>query len=157
MSNILPLTNYKNPALRQKSVDIKKITPDIEILIGDMIETLNDSDGVGLAAPQINKDIRLIIVKHKDNDLVLLNPEIIKKSWKKNSDEEGCLSLPGVHGIVRRHSKVTVKAKNGNFEDIEITGKGLLARIFQHEIDHLDGILFVDRAHKITEGKDLLN
>ncbi len=157
MSKILEITKFKNPILRQKAVDIKKLSTDIEVLIDDMIETLNDSGGVGLAAPQIDKGVRLIIVKHKDKDLVLLNPEITKKSWKKNSDEEGCLSLPGVNGFVRRHSKVTVKAKNRNFKDVEITGRGLLARIFQHEIDHLNGVLFVDRAHKITEGKDLLD
>lgn len=156
MSNILPLIIYKNPLLRQKTIEIHTITPNIKILIDDMIETLNDSGGVGLAAPQVNKNIRLIIVKHKDDDLVLLNPEIIKKSWRKNSDEEGCLSLPGVRGIVRRHSKITVQAKNKNFEDVEIIGKGMLARIFQHEIDHLDGVLFVDRAIKITEGGQLL-
>lgn len=157
MLKILEITKFKNPILRKKSVDIKEISPDIEILIGDMIETLNDSDGVGLAAPQVNRNIRLIIVKHKDDDLALLNPEIIKKSWKKNDGEEGCLSLPGVNGIVRRHSKVVVKAKNKNFKDVEIVGRGMLARILQHEIDHLDGILFIDKAIKITRGKELLD
>lgn len=156
MSKILEITKFKNPILRQKSVEIKEITSDIKILIDDMIETLKDSGGVGLAAPQVNKNIRLIIVKHEDDDLVLVNPEIVKKFWRKNSDEEGCLSLPGVHGIVRRHSKIIVKAKNRKFEDIKIVGKRMLARILQHEIDHLDGILFVDRAVKITEGKELL-
>ncbi|MFH1565431.1 MAG: peptide deformylase [bacterium] len=156
MSKILEITKFKNPILRQKAIDINELSTEVEALIDDMIETLNDSGGVGLAAPQINEGVRLVIIKHKDKDLVLLNPEIIKKSWKKNNDEEGCLSLPGVNGFVRRHSKITVKAKNRKFEDVEITGRGLLARIFQHEIDHLDGILFVDRAHKITEGKELL-
>jgi peptide deformylase len=155
--SILQLTKFKDPALRKKSVEIKELTPEIKILIEDMVETLKTADGLGLAAPQVNKNIRLILVSHKDEFLVLINPKIVKKSFRKNTDEEGCLSLPGVFGKVCRYSKVTVKAKNKNFEDVEIVGSGMLARILQHEIDHLDGVLFVDKARKITQGKELLN
>jgi peptide deformylase len=158
MSNkTLPITTHPDPILRQKAAEVKQISSDVELLIGDMVNTMKETKGIGLAAPQVGKNIRLIIVNTKDEPVVLINPKICSKSLKKTKDEEGCLSLPGIFGIVRRHHKVKVKAKNRQGEDIEITGKGMLARVLQHEIDHLDGVLFIDKALKITKGLELLD
>mgnify|MGYP001570000385 FL=1 len=114
-----------------------------------MYATVIKADGVGLSAPQIGKNIRLIVLNTKDGQLNLLNPELIKKSWGKNWDSEGCLSLPGIYGKVKRHKKVTCQYFNEIGEKLTLNTKGLFARVIQHEIDHLDGILFIDKAIEI--------
>ncbi len=155
-NNNLPIIIHPDPILRQKAAEISQISPEIGLLIDDMIQTLKEEKGLGLAAPQVGKSIRLIIIAVKDEPLALINPEICQKSWRKNNEEEGCISIPGVFGIVRRANQVLVKAQNRRGEKIEITGKGLLARVLQHEIDHLHGILFIDKTIKITKGKEML-
>ena len=118
-------------------------------LIKEMKEIMLAKDGIGLAAPQINEHVRLIIVNTKDGIVVFCNPEITSQSWKKEVDEEGCLSVPNVTGLVNRNYQITVSAKKPSGEPFETTAKGLFSRVIQHEIDHLDGILFIDKAKKI--------
>lgn len=116
-----------------------------------MIETVNGR-GIGLAAPQVGTNKRIIIVQTKNGPTAFINPKIFSTSLFKNSGEEGCLSVPGVWGVVKRFKKVKIKALNRQGEKIIIKADGLESRIFQHEIDHLDGLLFIDKVEKITHG-----
>lgn len=141
-----------DPVLRQKAHPVKVITPQIIKLLNDMAETMYDANGVGLAAPQIGIAKRLVVIDVADenNLLKLINPEIIARSGRETAIE-GCLSFPGVAGEVERAGSVTVKALVPTGETIELQATGLLARALQHEIDHLDGILFVDRVSRFVE------
>lgn len=143
--------------LRQKAKHFEKIgTAEAKKLVSEMLETMKDKKGVGIAAPQINEGVRAAIVDTEDGPLTIYNPRIIKTSKKKESAEEGCLSVAGVYGIVPRFLQVEVEAQNENGETVRIKADGFFARVLQHEIDHLNGILFIDRAAKITEGKELM-
>ena len=148
---ILPIYTYGNAVLRKEAEEIKSDYPNIKKLIEDMYETMHHADGVGLAAPQIGKNIRLIVVRHKDVDLVIINPKISRKSLAKEWDEEGCLSVPGKYGQVKRHKKIYVNYLDQNGDKKKIIAEGFLARIIQHENDHLNGILFIDRAQNLVE------
>lgn len=120
-------------------------------LIDDMIETMNHADGIGLAAPQIGIQKRIIIVKTKNKGAqAFINPKIAGRSILRLDAEEGCLSIPGVYGLVKRRRSVTVKALDRHGHKVKIKVKKMEAVIFQHEIDHLDGILFTDRLHHFT-------
>lgn len=146
---ILEIKEYGEPVLREKSLPVKEITPEILNLIRDMAETMYTAPGVGLAAPQVGVSKRIIIIDGEEEGLiVLINPTMVKSEGEVRA-EEGCLSIPGVYSEVKRSSKVTVKALNESGEPIKITKEGLLARALQHEIDHLEGILFVDRIGKV--------
>ena len=145
----LEIKEYGDPVLREKSLPVKEITPDILNLIKDMAETMYTNSGVGLAAPQVGVSKRIIIIDEDEEELmVLVNPEIIKSEGEV-VDEEGCLSIPGVYSDVKRSLKVTVRALNENGEPIEITKEGLTGRSLQHEIDHLNGILFIDKIGRM--------
>ena len=146
---ILEIKEYGEPVLREKSLPVKEITPEILNLIRDMAETMYTAPGVGLAAPQVGVSKRIIIIDGGEERLIILiNPRIVKSEGEV-IEEEGCLSIPGLYSEVKRSSKVTVKAFNESGEPIKITKEGLLARALQHEIDHLEGILFVDRIGKL--------
>jgi peptide deformylase len=135
--------------LRQQAQKIEQITPQIEKLLDNLKDTLYDTAmGVGLAAPQIGVSKRAIVVDLDGELYELINPEIVCAEGSV-SDAEGCLSVPGLIGDVIRASKVLVKALNRQGQEVEISAEGLLARAFQHEIDHLEGILFVDKAENI--------
>lgn len=136
--------------LRKKCRVIDKIDDRIKTLAKDMIETMHKEDGVGLAGPQVGILKRIAVIDVGEGPIVIINPEIIKREGSY-IDIEGCLSIPGRQGEVERPEKVTVRALNENGEEVEITGEGLLARAFCHEIDHLDGVLFID---KVLEGND---
>ncbi|MEK7167461.1 MAG: peptide deformylase [Patescibacteria group bacterium] len=147
---MLNIITHPNPILRKKAQKAPNpLDPEIQALIPEMVKIMKKSDGVGLAAPQIGQSIRLVVVSHKDGDLVLINPQIIKKSILKDWDEEGCLSVPGKSGEVKRCKKIKVKFVNEKNFPRMFTAIGLLARVIQHEVDHLDGILFIDKARKI--------
>ncbi len=149
---MLNITTIPNPLLRQKSLVIKEpLAQEIQDLLPEMIETMIKKDGVGLAAPQIGLNIRLIVVRHKDNDIVMINPEILKKSLFKEWDEEGCLSVPGVFGQVKRHKKLTVRYLDGDGKSQQLEAEGFFARVIQHEVDHLNGVLFIDKAKDLRE------
>ncbi len=145
---LLPIqTGQDNPILRQKSKEVKEITAEIKRLALDMTETMEVKDGLGLAAPQVSQLLRIIVVKPEpeQKSLILINPEIKKISRKKDVMVEGCLSLPNVEVPVERAVKITVQALDFNGQKIKIKAKGLLARVIQHEVDHLEGILIVDK------------
>ncbi len=153
---ILEIKEYGEPVLREKALPVKEITPEILNLIKDMAETMYTASGVGLAALQVGVPKRIILVDGEEDGLiVLINPVIIKSEGEVVA-EEGCLSVPDIYSQVMRSSKVTIKALNENGDPIEITKEDLIARALQHEIDHLDGILFVDRIGRM-ERQILLN
>ena len=146
---MLEIVTYPNPLLRQKSVEIKDPTnPRIKQLIADMTATLRAHKGLGLAAPQVGYSLCLCVLEVDNELFVLINPKIKKLSGDESLMEEGCLSFPGKYLPVKRHQKVKVKALDSNGEKQTIRAKGLLAHALQHEIDHLHGILFIDRAKK---------
>ena len=159
-----------NPTLRRKARPVDNPhDAGLQQLIDDMIDTMRVAPGVGLAAPQVAVGQRLVVIEYAD-DLpddappeaepptpklyVILNPEIVQRSTQEVEGSEGCLSLPGYAGTVRRHEAVTVKALNRQGRPIKIKSRGWLARIFQHEIDHLDGVLYIDRATKVWRVTD---
>ncbi len=156
---ILDIVTFPEPSLRLKAKQITKFDTELQTLIDNMIETMRAAPGVGLAAPQIGESVQLVVVEYTEDEdenakpkkYVLVNPEIIKRSEEMITDIEGCLSLPGLAGMVERHEAVTVKAKNRFGKPLKIEAEGWLARIFQHEIDHLDGVLYIDRAVEVFE------
>lgn len=134
--------------LTKKCREVKEMKPRIKELIEDMLDTMYDAQGVGLAAPQVGvlKQIVVIDVSEEgDSPIVLINPELIETSGEQKG-QEGCLSVPNKAGIVTRANYAKVRALNENMEEIEVEGEGLLARAFQHEIDHLSGILYVEKV-----------
>lgn len=145
MSTLRILTE-PDPVLRKKSADVTDPSdPFVQGLILNMRETLEKNKGIGLAAVQVGVNKRVIVVKLWRADYVLINPRLTFKSREKEISEEGCLSLPGLFCNVERSKKVRVKALDQNGKKIKIKAKGLLARVLQHEIDHLDGILIKDK------------
>lgn len=170
---LLEIRQLGDPVLRQKSRTISHTEPDLDHLVTNMLESMEAAEGVGLAAPQIGLSIRLVVidvpfeddsttlfkVNGEDDDIeeylpmVLINPEIVELSGKKVPFNEGCLSILNFRGIVHRPEQAKVKFTQMDGTAIEVEANGILARIFQHEIDHLNGILFVDRlssAQKMT-------
>ena len=139
--------------LTKKCKDVPKMTLRTKILIGDMLETMYDKNGVGLAAPQVGVLKKIVVIDVGEGPIVLINPEIIETSGEQTG-EEGCLSVPGKWGYVTRPDHVKVHAYDQNMEPVELEGEGLLARAFCHEIDHLAGELYVDKTedglHDVT-------
>lgn len=146
---VLEMRKIGDTVLREKALKVDEITPEIDKLIKDMIETMYASLGVGLAAPQIGVSKRIIVIDGEEEGLfVLINPVILKKEGKI-IEEEGCLSVPGIYSKVTRYEKVTVEGINQKGEKIKISKDGLIGKALQHEIDHLEGVLFIDRVSKI--------
>ena len=158
-----------DPVLRRKARKVTSFDDDLQVLVNDMVETMRDEPGVGLASPQVGVSSRLVVVEWGDDEdehapkklFVVINPEIIKSSPDMEMGVEGCLSIPGLVGEVERHCSVVVKGMNRHGSPMKVKAKGWLARIFQHEIDHLDGVLFPDRATAVwqpqeEEGEELL-
>jgi len=164
---ILEVVQYGHPALRQKGARIATITPEIQKLVEDMFETMRAAKGVGLAAQQIGRALQLTVIdvrgatdrpstiqiNGKEADvgasmpLVLINPEV-KAAGEPEAGTEGCLSFPEIYGEVKRAGKAEVSATNSQGETIEFSCGGLLARAIQHELDHLNGVLFIDRMSR---------
>ncbi|MBY3620428.1 peptide deformylase [Acinetobacter sp. CUI P1] len=138
--------------LHKIAKEVTVVTPNVKKLLDDMADTMYDAEGVGLAAPQVGILKRLIVVDaDEEHGLIkMINPEIIGTEGEQLGPE-GCLSIPGLNGDVRRAETVTVRGLNREGKEITITGSGLLARAFQHEIDHLNGVLFTDIAEKVYE------
>jgi peptide deformylase len=148
-----PILRYGDPVLHARAAPVQALTPAIDTLIEDMHETLRDASGVGLAAPQIGESLRLCLVdlsagRRPDQLLVLINPEILESDGLQLK-EEGCLSLPGIEATVPRPLRMRVRAMDRDGDTREIQAEGLLARALQHEIDHLDGVLFLDRLRPV--------
>ena len=136
-----------DPVLTKISRPVDKMTPRIQDLITDMLDTMYEAMGVGLAAPQVGILKRIVVIDVGDGPIILINPEIIEKSGEQTGDE-GCLSVPGMSGQVTRPDHVKVKALNEDMEEVVYEGEGLLARAFCHELDHLDGVLYPDVAEE---------
>lgn len=160
---LLPIVNLPDPILRRKAKPVTKFDKELQTLIDNMIETMREAPGVGLAAPQINISQQLAVIEYAEGEdedeegapprpkklYVIINPEIIKVSEEKVLGIEGCLSIPGLHGEVERHEAIQVKAFNRHGNPVKLKVFGWMARIFQHEIDHLNGVLFTDRATRV--------
>ena len=138
----------ENPVLRQKGKKIHHFDASLPKLIDEMFETMHAARGVGLAAPQIALSLRVLVAEFEDQKVALVNPEIVKAEGE-DLGTEGCLSIPGYVGDnIRRATKVTVKAQDARGKPIKVRAEGWFARILQHEIDHLDGVLFLDRLDR---------
>jgi len=148
------IVTLPQPILKQKAHKVSNFGRDFQLLVDDMIETMRQAPGVGLAATQVGESTRLIVVEYGDEEnedapkklYVIANPVITRASEETELGIEGCLSIPGFQGEVERYITVTVRGLNRHGQTMTVRAKGWLARIFQHEIDHLDGILFTDRA-----------
>ena len=145
---------HGDDVLTKKCRIVEKFDERLDTLIDDMLETLYDSNGVGLAAPQVGILRRIVLVDNGEEILELINPEIIAAEGE-HQEVEGCLSVPDVWGITDRPMKVTVKAMNRHGEEFTVTGEGLVARCFCHELDHLDGHLFTDKAIHILDPEEV--
>ncbi|MEZ5066783.1 MAG: peptide deformylase [bacterium] len=147
------IRKYGDPVLRAKANPIADVDEEIRALATDMLDTLAKAEGVGLAGPQVGEERRIIVVhppppaddEEREEPRVYLNPEIVEKRGPQETEEEGCLSIPGIYETVRRPHGVRVRARSLEGEDLEFDAEGMLARIFLHEIDHLDGVLFIDK------------
>lgn len=151
--SILPIVTYNDSVLRKETKPVEEFTDEIITLINNMIDTMYNSDGVGLAAPQIGKSLKIFVmdgdpVLEEDDEklglMVFINPEIVKNSDKKVSMDEGCLSIPEIREKVTRPDTITIRYRDINFEEQEQEFSGWLSRIIQHENDHLNGVLFID-------------
>ena len=146
-----------DPVLTKKSRPVEEMTPKISELITDMLDTMYDAMGVGLAAPQVGILKRIVVIDEGEGPIVLINPEILETSGEQTGDE-GCLSVPGMAGQVTRPNYVKVKALDVNMEEVIYEGEELLARAFCHEIDHLDGKMYTElvegELHKVTYDYD---
>lgn len=157
------IVHLPEPILRKKAKPVTEFNKELQTLIDDMFETMRDAPGVGLAAPQINLPMQLAVVEYAEGEedeenegkeikkktIVLINPEIVKVSDEKVMGVEGCLSIPGLVGEVERHESIQVKALNRHGQPVKHKVSGWMARIFQHEIDHLNGVLFTDKATRL--------
>ena len=163
---VRPIVTYENPRLRKKSIKVKSIEPSVQVLIDDMIDTMRAANGIGLAAPQVGVLLRIVVCEWTEypeetdeeddeeagemHQTVLINPEILEKEGEWMA-EEGCLSIPGYVGTVPRAEKVTVRGKTRGGKTIKFKADGVQAHILQHEIDHLDGILYIDYLDSLDD------
>ena len=149
----MEIVKYPHPLLREKTREIPKITKEILKLAPAMVKIMDEHEGIGLAGPQVGRKESMIIVKDGEKNLVFFNPKILKSSKQKGTEEEGCLSLPGLFVKVRRPLEVEVVAQDAKGQVLRITAEGLAARIFQHEIDHLQGKLIINRISVLAKLK----
>ena len=143
------------PILRQKAKRVTSVDKSIQKLVDDMIDTLHDASGVGLAAPQVGVSLRIVVIEIPDEEVItLINPEIVKRTGERFI-EEACLSIPGYQGVVPRSVQVKVKALDKNGKALRIKGEDLLAQALEHEIDHLDGVLYIDHLQSPDDLKKI--
>jgi peptide deformylase len=155
---IYPIVKYLDPVLERPGKPIEKFDDELQTLVADMFESMYAAQGIGLAAPQVGKSLRITVIdvssgKNPEAKLVLANPEVIYAEGEQR-EEEGCLSLPGFRGYVMRPQYVTVRAQDASGKEFEMRAEGLLARAFCHEIDHLNGVLFI--THLSMLKRDLI-
>jgi peptide deformylase len=146
---IRQIVKYPDPILKKEAQQVTKFNERLHKLLDDMAETMYDALGVGLAAPQVAISKRVIVVDVGDGLIEMVNPEIVESSGEQIEPPEGCLSIPGLVGNVRRAQKIRVKGQDRYGNPVEMEAEGYLARAFQHEIDHLNGVLFLDVAEKV--------
>jgi peptide deformylase len=159
---MLEIVKIPIQTLRERSLEVTRnflMDSDTQKLIDEMVPTMYDDDGIGLAAPQVGQNIRICVIgKDADielnDDLILINPIWSPKSRKKNVDVEGCLSVPGIFGKVKRYTNIDVSAWDRHGAELHFEAKNFFARVVQHEVDHLNGVLFIDKARDIYESGD---
>ena len=151
---VLKVRRYGDPVLRRRAHPVDAVTPEIRRLVADMTDTMYDEVGIGLAAPQVGHSLRLMVVGDEEGRGVqaLVNP-VITESGGTVTAEEGCLSLPGIFADVTRAQWVKLEAQDLDGTPVSMTARGLRARVFQHEIDHLDGVLFIDRLEPVLRDR----
>ena len=150
---VLDVRLYGDPVLRRRAAPVREVTPEIEGWLDDMVETMHTEVGIGLAATQVGIELRMLVIdESRGTGRAYLNPEIVEMGGEQVG-EEGCLSLPGVFADVRRAEWVVVEAMDRTGAPFRRRAAGLLSRVLQHEIDHLDGILFIDRLDKVTRDR----
>jgi len=148
---------YPDKKLRQKSKKVEDVLdPEIQELIKKMIEIMHKENGVGISAIQVGVPLQIIVVEHQGEQSVIINPKIYRKSLSKSIDLEGCLSLPGVYGPVKRSKIIKIKGLDVSGQEVDIRANGLVARIIQHEYDHTEGILFIDKMVNSKESRKVL-
>jgi len=150
---IMPIVKMDSPVLHQKAKKVRKIDDSIQKLIDNMIDTVHDIEGLGLAAPQVGVPLQIVVIQLPDEEdvITLINPEVVKISEETEMMIEGCLSLPGYNADVKRSTSITVKARDRQGKPIRIKGEGLLAQVLQHETDHINGVVFVDHLESIDK------
>ena len=151
---VLPILSYPDPRLRTIAAPVKEVDAEIKTLISDMIETMYAADGIGLAASQVDRHIQLIVMdlsENRDTPMVFINPKVTPLVEEKQPYEEGCLSVPDVYDKVERPSKVRIEALDADGEAIDEIAEGLLAVCIQHEMDHLNGVIFVDYLSRLKQ------
>ena len=151
---VLSVRKYGDPVLRRRARPVEAVTPEIKRTIADMVDTMYDEVGLGLAAPQVGISLRLMVVGDDDGReaRALINPVIAEQGGEILA-EEGCLSIPGVFAPVKRAEWVRLEAQDEQGRPVSIAARGLRARVFQHEMDHLDGVLFIDRLDPVTRDR----
>ena len=150
---VLSVRRYGDPVLRQKTRRVPQVTDEIRGLLRDMVETMHHQVGIGLAAPQVGISLRLLVMDDGRRGVrALVNPAIVERQGTVKA-EEGCLSLPGIFAEVERSESVRVEALDGEGEPVTFEARGLQARVVQHELDHLDGVLFIDRLPPVTRDR----
>ena len=157
---IQSILTYPNKVLRNPTEPVTfPLSKEMVKLTKDMIDTVRNADGIGLAAPQVGKSVKLIVVNLEKNGVPLMalyNPKVIGKSFAKTDIEEGCLSIPHVFGLVKRPKKVTIEAQNAEGKTVKFIDDGWIARVAQHEIDHINGKLIIDLIKKYTQGEEIV-
>lgn len=157
---VLPIVKFPDKILTTSAKEITfPLSKEVVKLTRDMMDTVKSADGIGLAAPQVGKSLRMVVINLEKSGVplfALYNPKIVSKSLKKTEIEEGCLSIPGVFGMVKRPKKVTIQAQNMNGETIKFSDDGWVARVAQHEIDHINGILIFKYIKKYTQGEEIV-
>lgn len=149
---VYEIKKYGSESLRVESEVVKEINYEIKEIINNMVETMYEAKGVGLAAPQVGINKRIFVIDIGDGNLrKVINPEFIEKSEECETNEEGCLSIPGIYKSVKRSARVKIKYLNEKGEEVIEEADGLLARAFQHEYDHLDAVLFVDKITPLAK------
>ena len=146
--SVLDIRRAGDPVLKEKAKPVAKITKPVRSLLDNMVQTMQEADGVGLAAPQVGVSLRVVVIDVGEGLIELINPEIVASEGCETGTE-GCLSIPGMYGDVERFTAVTVQGIDRHGAPITVQGSGLLARALQHEIDHLEGILFIERAQSV--------
>ena len=148
---VLPIVGYSHPVLRQKAKRVGNIDGSVQRLIDDMVETMHEIEGVGLAAPQVGVSLRVIVIELPGEEtLALVNPQIVKRSGEREV-VEGCLSVPGYRGEIKRSVKVVAKGLDRHGREVRIKGEELMAQVLEHELDHLNGVLYIDHLESMDK------
>jgi peptide deformylase len=153
---LLPIVTLPDESLRRRSKEVDPgivADPAFQRWLDDLVATMWKADGIGIAAPQVGRPVRVFVAVDKDTPHIVINPVVVAKSWRMEDGEEGCLSVPGKFGTVRRHRKFKVRGLDRHGKPVVLAGEGFFARVLQHETDHLNGTLFIDKARNIIEAE----